>query len=359
MRILDWRPWPERRLDRLPQAHHQTWPARLAGRLADAVAARRAARRPSPPEAPLVVSIGNLRIGGTGKTPVVLALAQGLHAHGVAAGAILLRGVGSAARGPLVVSATDARAADEARFLASSLADSGWQVVQSRRRAAGLAQLLSGQPRPEVVLLEDGFQTAGIGRHLDVLILDRWTVQDGAVVPGSAGVLPFGPYRETSRGAARAEVWLLETDELPAATAGRPLVLGFRRRHALAPVLGEAAARSGAAGQRQVWGLLAGVARPERFEAAAGRLLPRVPAVSVRCRDHYAYTPRMVGRILAAGSAIGVTVWATTAKDWVKLQAIWPAAVPVAIVRQEVEWTGDQALPRMLAERLAACRSGG
>jgi tetraacyldisaccharide 4'-kinase len=64
------------------------------------VAARRAARRPSPPEAPLIVSIGNLRVGGTGKTPVVLALAQGLQALGVNAGAILLRGAGSRLAAP-------------------------------------------------------------------------------------------------------------------------------------------------------------------------------------------------------------------------------------------------------------------
>jgi tetraacyldisaccharide 4'-kinase len=357
MRILDWRRWPERHLG--TGSGCQTWPARLAGRVADTLAARRVARRSAPPARTLAVAVGNLRIGGTGKSPVVLALARDLAAAGVSEGAILLRGHGSPVKGPLAVRPDDESAADEARLLAAGLVGHRWQVVQARRRSAGLNRLLLGRPRPQVVLLEDGYQTAGIGRHLDVLILDRWRLQDGRLAAQTGAVLPCGPYRETHRGAARAQVWLLETDD-PATLAatpgwpGGPEILGFGRRHALQIPAGVTAAVTTDA----QWALLAGLARPERFEAAAGGLLSAPPILAVRCGDHCAYEPPLVARIVDAGRQAGVTAWVTTSKDWIKLASRWPQELPVMVVAQEVAWRGGRTLPQLVLERLAALTHG-
>ena len=143
MEILDLRPWPERRLSGGPAPSGDPGPlARLAGQLADRLTARRVAARRPPTADSLVVSVGNLRVGGTGKTPVTVALATDLAARGIT-GAIVTRGYGAAAAGPLVVAPDDPRAADEARLMARALTGRPWSVIQARRRLA--ASLGSGE----------------------------------------------------------------------------------------------------------------------------------------------------------------------------------------------------------------------
>lgn len=367
MQIVDQRSRLEQLLSRPAPATAPRWPARLAGRLADELAAARAARRQPPPSGVLVLSIGNLRVGGTGKTPLVQSLALDLQARGVADGAILLRGHGSAASGPLAVDPDDPAAADEARLLAAAVRAGGWTVVQARRRSAGVAWLRRERPRLRLLVLEDGFQTAGVGRHLDALILDTWTEDGGFITARTGAVLPFGPYRETARGAARAHVWLLETaapPPHPAAGLGGGeaprTILCFQRRHALHVPPDRPEGLIALAHDPEVaWGLVAGLARPEPFEAAARELLRREPVLAVRCCDHCAYDRGQVAAILAEGRQAGVAAWLTTAKDWVKLQALWPAGAPVLLVRQKVTWTGNKTLPALVEERLQRMSAPG
>jgi len=357
MEIVDFRPSPERMLagasSRWNSGHAL---ARLAGRLANFVATSRAARRQAPPSGVLVVSVGNLRVGGTGKTPVVGALAEELASRGIP-GAIITRGYGAVAAGPLVVRPEDIRAADESRLLARQIGPVGWTVIQARRRDRGLAFALDVSPPPRVILLEDGYQTARLGRHVDVLILDAWDECDGMIQPVAGPVLPFGPYRETAAAAARADVWLLEAANLAGdSTAGLGhgiAVAGFVRRLRLADLEGATPPASAA-----VHGLVAGLARPERFEAGCTDLLPRPPALAVRCRDHCRYDPALMRRILAAGARCGVTAWVTTEKDWVKLQDVWPLSAPIQVVELTVTWTGRKTLPDLVEERLKNLSTG-
>ena len=352
MRILDWRPWPERRLASAGTDIRTGWLAALAGRATDAVTARRVARRPEPPADMLVVSVGNLRVGGTGKTPVVQALARDLAARGIS-GAVLTRGYRARTREPLRVQADDPRAADEARMLAASLTPLGWTVVQAPSRREGLELLRTRIPPPRVVLLEDGHQTAGVGRHMDVVILDDWAVVGGNVEPRTGAVLPLGPYRETARGADRAEVWLLESAALPASPAAA-VVTGFARRM---EIVGVSAAEAPEGALRV--GLVSGLARPEGFERGCAGVLPIEPVLAVRCRDHCDYDSGLLARVLTAGDDLGVQSWLTTEKDWVKLQALWPDGVPIAVARLTVGWTGDaKTLPDLVEERLGVLGAG-
>lgn len=145
-----------------------------------------------------VVSIGNLSTGGTGKTPVTLFLAEGLQAAGWA-NAVVSRGYGGRRRqDPLPVAPdTDPRlCGDEPRLLARHLGEG--RVVVARRRAAGAAYALAGDPRPKVLLLDDGFQHRALHRDLDLLLLD------GVRGWGNGRLLPRGDLREPQEGAARA-----------------------------------------------------------------------------------------------------------------------------------------------------------
>jgi tetraacyldisaccharide 4'-kinase len=350
--IVDLRPVGERRARELwarPPSPPRRALAALAGRVADGLAARRAGGRGPLPAHTFVVSVGNLRVGGTGKTPVTARLATDLAAAGLR-GAVLVRGYGSAAAGPLLVEADDAAAGDEARLLAGRIGSCGWDVIQARRRAAGLAHAMARTPRPEVVIVEDGHQTAAVPRHLDVLILDRWETTTAGVVARAGLTLPWGPYRESARGAERAGVWLLETACPPAAAVGaRPIVCGFAREVALdARDEGDDAV-----------GLVSGLALPEGFEAACARALGRAPRLSVRCADHCQYDDGLLDRVLAAGRGRGVARWITTEKDWVKLQLRWPVMEPLTVARLEVSWTSAPALSEVVLEERRRWRAEG
>ncbi len=332
-----WRAW---------ERHPRAMPA-AASRGAAAVwrrlLARRRGRRPAPPARPLVVSVGNLRVGGTGKTPVVIALAAGLSRRGVG-GAVLTRGYGSGLRGPAVVRPDDQWAGDEARLMAARLP--AWTVLQARDRAAALAAALAREPRPRLVILEDGHQSAGPGRHLDVLLLDRWRLREGRVEPRTGLTLPWGPYREGPEGAAAADVWLVETQDAGpwrGGPDGRVPVLGFRRRLEPPP----AGLPDGPCA------VVSGIGRPERFEADCARLLGRAPVLAVRCDDHARYGRRLLERVLAAGRRHGARAWLTTEKDLVKLAGRWPDGLPLLAPRLRLEWSGSETLPDLVEERLA------
>lgn len=310
--------------------------------------ARRLEARGQPPARPFILSVGNLRVGGTGKTPLVIALARELAGRGIV-GVVLTRGYGSRCSGPLWVTPDDPRAGDEARLMATSVPS--WPVCQARDRRAGLAFVLRQQPLARVVILEDGHQTAGVPRHLDVLILDRWRQEENNVLPGTGLTLPWGPYREPASGAARAGVWLIEDSNSPAGvlrgTAGgvQVPVIPFRRRLSL-PEAGSLAAQV-------PWAAVSGLARPEAFEVACQELLGRRPVLIVRHDDHHRYREADVSELVAAGRKRGAGLWLTTGKDWLKLAPLWPAEEKILQVGLEVEWSGNQTLPDLVEERLA------
>lgn len=294
-------------------------------------------RGPAPADR-LVVSVGNLRLGGTGKTPVVRGLAARLTAAGVG-GAVICRGYGSGRRGPCRVTPDDAACGDEARLLAAALP---WPVIQAADRAAGLALARTLTAPGDVLLLEDGHQTARAPRHLDLLILDRWTEHGGALLPATGRPLPWGPYREGVEGAARAQVLLVEAADArtppPCTADGRP-VLVFRRRSRL-----DADPPAGPVGT------LAGLARPEGFEDACAALLGRAPVLNARLDDHAVYGPDVRARLRRAAAAHGLRAWLTTGKDEVKLGGEAALGAPLLRVDLELDWDGDDPAALLLRD---------
>ena len=334
-----WRRWEDRPPCWLPLV------APLTTAFAKSDMRRRLAGREAPRAQPRVVSVGALCTGGSGKTPVVMSLSEGLMTRGYCV-AIITRGYGSAAPGPLVVYAKDPKCGDEARMLADRL--DGCTVVQARDRDAGLCFLREERPDIEIVVLEDGHQCAGAGRHLDVLILDRWRSAGDGVVPEAGLRLPWGPYREDAVGAARADVWLLplrDDETLPAPRETGPAVLGFGRRVSL---------QGGVAAADEIpYGVVSGIASPERFEADCATLCGRDPEVIARFDDHVAFSRADVGGLLSAGTDSGVSRWLTTAKDHVKLSALWPERAPdLCIVELELAWRGPDTLVETVLSRL-------
>jgi tetraacyldisaccharide-1-P 4'-kinase len=241
-------------------------------------------------------------------------------------------------------------AGDEARLLASLVP--GWPVVQAARREAGWRWLRERWGELEIVLLEDGHQTAHVPRHLDLLILDRWRLDGDRLVPSCGLVAPWGPYREDVSGAYRAAAWLVELEDDPESAAAvaalwseRPL-FPFARSMSLAPGFGALGAAA--------YGVVSGLGQPARFELGCARLMGRPPRLAVRCADHARYDRRQVARWMRAGRRAGIDAWLTTAKDALKLAPLWPATPPLVTVDLSIRWMGRQALPEWIGERLCS-----
>lgn len=158
-----------------------------------------------------VVSLGNLTVGGTGKTPLVVAIARILRKHGRNPG-ILTRGYGRRSREPLVGlepaaarSPNPRECGDEPALLARALPDVPIVICADRYRAGCLAE---ERFRVDVHLLDDGFQHWALARDTDIVVLD--TTQEIS----DRALLPAGRLREPSSALQRADCVILTRMEL-------------------------------------------------------------------------------------------------------------------------------------------------
>ncbi len=292
-------------------------------------AAPRAERLPRP-----VLSVGNLHWGGTGKTPVVVALAAHLRDRGRSV-AVLSRGYRRASRGPLLVSrgggplVTVAAAGDEPWQLARALP--GVAVAVGERRAeAGRLALEELSPPPDLFLLDDGFSHVALARDLDLLVLpanDPW---------GGGRLWPTGRLREPLASARHADVLLVAGGESGDGTAAATALarFGFAGAAFVAPIV--AGAPVGADGEPLAPGArvlaVAGIARPERFfqsAVAAGLELAGTRAFP----DHHRYPPASLAAIERQARQAGAGTVLVTEKDAAKLEgrlALPLARLPIA-----------------------------
>ena len=207
---------------------------------------------------PLIV-IGNITVGGSGKTPVVLWLAQVLRDRGFHPG-IISRGYGGSAEAPRVVLASDAAAlvGDEPLLLARR---SGCPVWIARRRVAAARALLAAHPECDVLIADDGLQHYRLARDFEIAVMDERGV-------GNGWFLPAGPLREPLSRLAGVDAIVLNGGKCPAQGAlpqsvpWYPMKLfgtAFHRLDAPADVCSVAELR----GKRLH--AIAGIGNPQRF----------------------------------------------------------------------------------------------
>jgi len=284
-----------------------------------------------------VVSVGNLTVGGTGKTPAALWLAERLAARGHRVG-IVARGYRKRRPGPVVVGVegralvTPEDGGDEAVMLARRFA--GPVVTGERRHEA--AALACARFALDTIVLDDGFQHRALARDADLVL-----VADDAAADWC---LPAGSLREPPGALRRARAVLAVGD---AAASVPPGTVVFRGR--LAP-LAAVRARDGAFHAEPLDALVgrdvvavAGIARPERLVETLGRLGARVRDV-LRFPDHHAYTAADARRIAAAARA-GTLV--TTEKDLTKLER-FPGLEALVALRVDLEVEDEAALLDLL-----------
>ncbi|THD82058.1 MAG: tetraacyldisaccharide 4'-kinase [Phenylobacterium sp.] len=300
-----------------------------------AATARRIARaKPVDPGVP-VICVGNVTLGGAGKTPVVREIARILGARGVAAH-LLSRGYGGRLAGPLRVDPaahTSAEVGDEPLMLARD-----FPVWVSRDRAAGA--LAAARAGAQAIVMDDGHQNPSVKKALSLVVVDGET--RGEEWPfGDGRVFPAGPMREPLKpGLARADaVILLLPADLAAPAAELVAAFGFtpvRTAHLQPAADLPRGPQVGFAGVGKPW-------KVERALKAAGCEL----ADFAPFPDHFAYDEATLTRLAERAAQFGAGL-ITTEKDWVRLPADWRARVTAWPVRAQFD--DPAALDTLLAK---------
>ena len=278
-----------------------------------------------------VISVGNLSVGGSGKTPIVAALARMLLDMGQRP-AILSRGYARrhATDGVVVVSdgnrvfAPVENSGDEPQMLARALPGVPVLVCADRHLAGRLAEK---QFDATVMLLDDGFQHFALGRNVDVLVMPASDLDDA--------VLPSGRLREPLDAASSAHCVLVpgspEDVSRVAATFDRMPV--FRVTNHFGSVQGLDA--SAPSGTRVV--AVAGIARPERFFTTLREQGFEIVR-ELRFPDHHWFSSDDLDRIRTIAKEASADFVATTEKDAVRVapQSGW-AVLPMTAVIEPPE----------------------
>lgn len=290
-----------------------------------------------------VASVGNITVGGTGKTPAVIALASEAKQQGFRP-CILTRGYRGTARGPCFVHdgrktlLNAADAGDEALLMSRLLGDVA-VVKGADRYKAGIFALRNlppvsagTAPSPLLFILDDGFQHWKLHRDVDILLIDSTNPF------GSGGLLPLGTLREPLTEIARADIVILtKTDPAPqrpdtaahASAACEELVGKVRIYNSAAPIFlarHEPASFKSVSGRelpleaisgRSVVGFC-GIANPSGFRMSLSRLGAGIRDF-IAYRDHTAYTERSLATVFRRSQELGTDWIVTTEKDIIKL----------------------------------------
>jgi tetraacyldisaccharide 4'-kinase len=265
--------------------------APLGGLYGLSVALKARGTKPFDPGLP-VICVGNLTAGGSGKTPVAIAIAEMLRARGHRP-YFLTRGYGGSERGPALASRGHSAAVmgDEALLLARTA-----PTIVARNRAAGAR--LAKEKGASVLVMDDGHQNFSLHKSLSLVVVDAETGF------GNGFAIPAGPLREpVAQGLSRADAVILVGD-------GVPDLKGYP-----GPVLRAHLKADGAVFAGKDVFAFAGIGRPEKFADSLAESGARITG-SCFFADHHPYAEEEITQLrMVAGDAQLVT----TEKDFVRL----------------------------------------
>ncbi len=287
-----------------------------------------------------VVSIGSLSAGGSGKTPLTIALARALTQRGLHVD-VLSRGYGRSGKATLRVDPNGVAKdfGDEPLLIAR---ESGVPVyVAARRFDAGLLAESTRRPNsPAVHLLDDGFQHRQLHRDVNILLLDSQDLRDR--------MLPAGNLRDPLRAIRRADVVATpvgstEAEAYLKRSVWQGQIWQIRRRMQVPSIDGPVVA-------------FCGIARSDQFfaglESSGLHLASRIAFA-----DHHRYLQHDIDCILEAAKNISAAAFVTTEKDRVrlgKLAAAFPESCPLKTAQLTIEIESQDAAVSWILDRISS-----
>lgn len=297
-----------------------------------------------------VVSVGNLSVGGAGKTPFVIALGALLKARAIRFD-VLSRGYGRETRGVLVVDPDGAASefGDEPLLIARRL---GVPVIvgESRYEAGRLGEQ---QFQPQLHILDDGFQHRSLARDFDIVLMNETDLKDC--------LLPSGRLREPLSSLRRADaIALPQGGRVPQELE----LAGLRNRDDGAEAV---------AFPKFIWSthrriivtdapaapiVFCGIARPQQFFSQL-RALGITAAAEVEFRDHHAYKRGDIERLLAMRGKLRAGGFVTTEKDAVNLGTMRTALQPFAVAELEMTLESSAEIVDTILAKTGSATIGG
>jgi tetraacyldisaccharide 4'-kinase len=281
-----------------------------------------------------VVSVGNLSVGGSGKTPFILVLGELLRARGVKFD-ILSRGYGRKTRGVARVDpgGLPQDFGDEPLLLARRL-EAPVIVGENRYEAGVFAEKQFG---PQLHLLDDGFQHRALARDFDIVLVTPEDARDR--------LLPAGRLREPLSSLSRADAVVLTSGASPESFSLNGKLV-WRVRRGITPTNVPA---------RPV--VFCGIARPQNFLLQL-RTAGIEPGAQALFRDHHAYTERDIHDLLKLREQSEAGGFVTTEKDAINLGRHLDALQPLAVIPVKMELVeaanAVDTMLRKIAERTAS-----
>lgn len=303
-----------------------------------------------------VISIGNLTLGGTGKTPMVRYVTRLLSDCGLCP-AIVSRGYGGKAAAGVNIVADGAgtllgpeMAGDEPFMLARALP--GVPVLTGPKRAR-VAEHAIREFGANVIVMDDGFQHLAVSRDLDLVLFSaRSLLGNGRVFPGGHLREPFSALGRAGAfvitgvdrdNRAKAEDFQRSLEKV---FPEKPVFLGEYLPKGILHSREDKACTLAQAVKIPVFAF-AGIANPDSFRQTL-RQQDFVVAGFREFKDHHCYTPQDIGALVSAAGACGASALITTEKDFVKLQ---PFFGEFPILALTIELRMGQEFDRFMAER--------
>jgi len=314
--------WYKKNVAGAPWWRPALWPLSLLWRMVNAIKAANA--RPYRSSL-FVISVGNLTLGGSGKTPITGALLDLLTPEAVG----LSRGHGGALTGPINVDPQKHTAADVGDEPLMLALDHPFVIARDRAAGLRLIEKRRGKAKPVIAVVDDAHQNLKIAKDLHVLVIDGDT-RNGAWPFGDGGVCPYGPMRESfAAGLKRADLcvlWMPDDDAVPDADligllGDKPVFIARLQAHAPAipaPVYGFAA-----------------IAKPWKFEStlrAEGYDIAGFEGFP----DHAALSGAQLEALAAKAENLGAHL-ITTQKDWIKLASPWRERIACLPIRAKFD----------------------
>ena len=291
-----------------------------------------------------VISVGNLTVGGTGKTPMVETLARLLKDNGYNV-TILSRGYGRKSRGIIIVSdresvkATPKEAGDEPFLLAKKLPGIPVVVGKNRRKTGKNAIAMW---KSNILILDDGFQYMGLKKDFDVVLIDSQNPW------GNGKLLPAGPLREPISELKRAHAVVFtrangsrninEKTKYLGEITSIPILFSTHRPSSWIPF-----------GEKRYLPLnflkgkkvtaFAGIGNPDSFKKSLMEINVKI-ADFIIYRDHYWYKKKDLDKLVLKAQQKGATALVTTEKDGVRLPILPKYKIPIYLLKIDLEIEG-------------------